>query len=344
MGEILGIGCTHGPQIQFPDENMADYLKNLLRNRIPENLRSMDTWPEAMRQEWGADEGTSAAKPYRDEVVGGFRKARAALDEFKPDFVLIFGDDQYENFREDLLTPFCVFGFDEVDVAPYQNSGVMFAKTNVWGQPPETVIKVKGHREAASLLVREMIRSGFDMSCAFELNHAKVLSHAFTRTMLYLDYDQKGFNYPVIPFHVNCYGSDLRLRGGSPESPVSAPPSPTPARCYDVGRAVATVVRASPWRVAIIGSSSWSHASLTKKHGYLYPDIESDRARLNELQKNDLRKWRELSGDQLRDAGQHEMLNWICLVGAMEGRRADLLAYGESYIFNSNKPVALFAA
>jgi hypothetical protein len=342
VGELLGIGCTHGPQIQFPDENMADYLKNLLRNRIPEELRSMDRWPEAMRREWGDDQGASAAKPYREEVVSGFRRARAALDAFKPDFVLIFGDDQYENFREDLLTPFCVFGFDEVDVAPYQPSGVMFATTNVWNKPTDTVIKVKGHPEGAVHLTRELIARGFDMPCSFQLHHAKVLSHAFTRTMLYLDYDEKGFEYPIVPFHVNCYGADLRLRGQ--DKGMLAPPSPAPWRCYDAGRAVASIFAESPWRVAIIGSSSWSHASLTKKHGYLYPDIESDRARLNELQKNDLKKWRELSGDQLRDAGQHEMLNWICLAGAMEGRQADLLAYGESYIFNSNKPVALFAA
>lgn len=342
MGELLGIGCTHGPQIQFPDENMADYLKNLLRNRIPEELRSQDRWPEAMRREWGADEGTTSAKPYREEVVGGFRRARAALDEFQPDFVVIFGDDQYENFHEDLLTPFCVFGFDEVDVAPYQNSGVMSATTNVWNKPPDTVVQVKGHPQGAVHLTRELIADGFDMPCSFKLHHAKVLSHAFTRTMLYLDYDQTGFNYPIVPFHVNCYGSDLRLRGQ--DKGMLPPPSPCPWRCYDVGRAVAKVLSASPWRVAIIGSSSWSHASLTKKHGYLYPDIESDRARLQELRSDGLRKWRDLSGDQLRDAGQHEMLNWICLAGAMEGRKADLLAYGESYIFNSNKPVALFAA
>ena len=340
MGELLGIGCTHGPQIQFPDANMADYLKNLLRQRIPEELRSPDLWPVGMRQEWGQDQGTSAAKPHRDEVVGGFRRARVALDAFNPDFVLIFGDDQYENFKEDLLTPFGVFALDEVDVALFQNSGVMMAKTNVWNQPPDTVVKVRGHREGAAHLARELIMAGFDVPCSFELHHAKTLSHAFTRTMLYLDYDQLGFPYPIVPFHVNCYGADLRMRA----SGALPPPSPPPWRCYDIGSQVAAILRDSPWRVAVIGSSSWSHASLTVKHGYLYPDIESDRARLAELKAGQLRKWRDLDGVQLRDAGQHEMLNWICLAGAMEGRTAELLAYGETYIFNSNKPVALFAA
>lgn len=344
MGEILGIGCTHGPQIQFPDENMADYLKGFLRgDRMPEERKSIENWPEGMRKEWGSDEGVTAARAYRAEVVDGLRRARAALDAFKPDFVVIFGDDQYENFKEDLLSPFCVFALDQFDIAPYQNSAVMMATTNVWNQPPDRVVSVNGHREGGAYLARELVQAGFDIPCSFRLNHARTMSHAFTRTVAYLDYDQAGFPYPVVPFHVNCYGSDLRIRS-MPEVRGCLPPAPPPWRCYDVGAAVARIYRSSPWRVAIIGSSSWSHASLTVKHGYLYPDIESDRARLKELQSGDLCRWRGLELDQLRDAGQHEMLNWICLAGAMEGRQAELLAYGETYIFNSNKPVALFAA
>jgi hypothetical protein len=46
----------------------------------------------------------------------------------------------------------------------------------------------------------------------------------------------------------------------------------------------------------------------------------------------------------MRASGQHEMRNWICLAGAMEGRRAEILAYAETYIFNSCKCIALFPA
>jgi hypothetical protein len=44
----------------------------------------------------------------------------------------------------------------------------------------------------------------------------------------------------------------------------------------------------------------------------------------------------------MRASGQHEMLNWICLAGAMEGRKASLQLFVESYIFNSDKALALF--
>jgi hypothetical protein len=38
------------------------------------------------------------------------------------------------------------------------------------------------------------------------------------------------------------------------------------------------------------------------------------------------------------------MLNWVCLAGAMEGRRAEMTSFVESYLFNSNKVLALFPA
>ena len=44
----------------------------------------------------------------------------------------------------------------------------------------------------------------------------------------------------------------------------------------------------------------------------------------------------------IRDAGQHEFLNWICLAGAMDDRKAEILAWAECYIFNSSKCVCLF--
>ena len=50
------------------------------------------------------------------------------------------------------------------------------------------------------------------------------------------------------------------------------------------------------------------------------------------------------SGWQIEDAGQQELLNWMCIAGAMQelGHQPQILDYVESYIFNSNKCVALF--
>ena len=55
------------------------------------------------------------------------------------------------------------------------------------------------------------------------------------------------------------------------------PPAPTPRRLFDLGAAVARIMSASPWRVALLASSGWSHAFLTEKTHFLYPDTPADR-------------------------------------------------------------------
>lgn len=344
MGEILGIGCTHAPHLQFPDANMADIVRRTLqRDSLPAELKDPQNWPAAMRDEWGNDEGLTSARRHRQELVEGFRQARAALDEFRPDFVLIWGDDQYENFHEDLIPPFAIYALEEFDSAPFKNSGAMLATTNVWNEDPNQIVKMKGHPVGATELAKGLINSGFDVATSFKFHHAQYINHAFVRTVMYLDYDRRGFGYPVVPFHVNCYGSDLWSQARRADLPsVPPPPSPPPWRCYDLGRQVATLLEASPYRVAVIGSSSWSHAFLTPKFHGLYPDVEADRERFNELQSGQFKKWRDLDLGEMRKSGQHEMLNWICLAGAMEGRQVKVQAYSETYIFNSSKAVVTF--
>ena len=117
-------------------------------------------------------------------------------------------------------------------------------------------------------------------------------------------------------------------------------------RCFDLGAATARALRASPWRVAVMASSSWSHSFLTAKHHYLYPDLVSDRARFEEMRDGQLDRWRALTTAQLEDAGQQELLNWVCVAGAMTelGRRPVWTDLAETYIYAAPKAFAVFEA
>jgi hypothetical protein len=123
------------------------------------------------------------------------------------------------------------------------------------------------------------------------------------------------------------------------------PPSPAPWRCFDLGAAAARVLAESPYRVALIASSSWSHAFLTPKNHLLYPDVPADRALYDALRDADYATWRERPLAAIEDSGQQEVLNWVCLMGAMQelGRRPTEADFVESWIFNSNKCFAVFA-
>jgi hypothetical protein len=344
MGEVLGLGLSHAGMFVYPDAEMVNILKReLARPSTPPALREVKNWPRPMQEEWADDEGLNAARRHREIVVNGFRQLREELDSFNPDFVLIWGDDQYENFREDVVPPFCVYAYDEAECRPYRSGGPFNRTRNIWGHADDAVVPVAGHREAATYLVEQLLHRDFDVAYAFKPHHHPGLAHAFINTVLYLDYDQQGFDYPIIPFHVNCYGSDLlRNRREPGEAFARIPPSPTPRRCFDLGWAVADAIEQSPWRAAVIGSSSWSHAFLTRKHYGLYPDIEADRSRLAQLRDGRQGEWRDLTLDALVDAGQHEFLNWVCLAGAMADRKPEVLAYAETWVLNSDKAAALF--
>ena len=352
MAAIFGMGLSHYPGPLAPAKYWARMLaRNVAVGRIaPALYEDKEQWPAEMRAEWGDDEGLTAAEEHRRRLLEGYRVLRAELDAFRPDIVLIWGDDQYENFRRDGVPAFAVGIFDSVDTRPFGGGEPVFQTSeNVWGLDRETVMPIRGHRQAAAELTRHLIHGQYDMAYLLETRHHSGLAHSFNNTVLYLDYDHhgEGWPYPVIPFHVNCYGSDLMKTAAGmvgEGQDVLSPPAPTPRRCFDIGRSVAAFFKQSPWRVALIGSSSWSHGSLTKKHGRLYPDLDADQRRYGELRSGEFRSWGQLSEEEIEDAGQQELLNWICLAGAMSelDRTADVIDFVPSNLFNSSKCFAVF--
>jgi hypothetical protein len=344
MGEILGVGATHYPPGLVPDEYKPWPLARMLKgDRIPDHLKNPANWPEPMRQEWGEDEGITAHKAHRAQVFEAFRRIRREIDAFNPDFILIWGDDQYENFREDIIPPFCVLAYDDYEFQPFHRLG---ERPNIWGEPHDQVFKARGHHEAGRYLASGLLEAGVDMAYAYKPLHGDGLGHAFANTLLFLDLDRQGFHYPVLPVAVNCYGSNvIRMRGGAGvHADEPDPPSPSPRRCFEVGQATARVIRDSPWRVVLMASSSWSHAFLTEKNGWAYPDLEADRALLEHLKHGDYHKWKDVKLSQIEESGQQEVLNWFCLVGAMSelGRPMELLTWAETWTFNAPKCMALF--
>jgi hypothetical protein len=227
------MGVTHFPSLAGRDEHMAGTLKRILQDPgLPAAYRDPESWPEAMRQEYGADAGLSAARRHREALVTQFRKARRMLDDFAPDFVVIWGDDQYENFKEDLIPPFCVLAYEAFEPRPWEQA----RGPNVWGEPKDKSFAFNGHRSGAKFLAGGLLEEGFDVAYAYKPLHHE-LGHAFLNTLLFLDYDRHGFAHPVVPLQVNCYGQRVvAQRGGVPDLanlPTEAtldPPSPAPSR------------------------------------------------------------------------------------------------------------------
>src|ERR1700692_2066149 len=113
MGDVLLLGLTHFPRLRMPDEQWNKlFLKMLSDPALPSYLKDPSSWPEGLRREWADDQGLRAAQQQRKALMADFRIMRQELERFQPDFILVWGDDQYENFQEDGVPPFAVLAYD----------------------------------------------------------------------------------------------------------------------------------------------------------------------------------------------------------------------------------------
>jgi len=100
---------------------------------------------------------TASATRAREVYRRHFAEARQALDAFQPDVVVMFGDDQYENFKEDIIPPFCVLAYEEMTPKPWQ----YYRGPNVWNEPAEKSFEYKGHRDAGKIIAGGMSGKAF---------------------------------------------------------------------------------------------------------------------------------------------------------------------------------------
>ncbi len=350
MAEILLAGITHYPPLGGRDENMADLIEFALADpSIPDDVKDPASWPTLMQQEWGADRGTTAAAGHRAELVEGLRTVRERIDRFDPDVVVVWGDDQHENFHADLIPPFAVLAYDDLKIQPWKHNkdaSAMGGKPNAWGEPTDTTRVVRGAPRFGRELTTSLLEAGIDMAYAYRPLHHPSLSHAFLNTVLYLDYDRIGWNYPTLPIAINCYGRKVVAAKGFLthfDADLNLdPPGPRPDRVMSMGAAVAEAARESDLRVALVASSSWSHAFLCDKTYRLRPDTAADHRLYEALVADDTEPWRSLTTDQVEESGQQELLNWCALMGAVEALDASVAwsTFVETDLFNSNKVFA----
>src|SRR5258708_40295868 len=117
---------------------------------------------------------------------------------------------------------------------------------------PASTIRVRGHRDAGKYLATGLIEAGIDVGYAYKPLHHP-MGHAFENTLLLLDDERRGFDYPLVQFSVNCYGrrdngaSGLRLTLGlKEENRKHIPPLPKLHPLTKDGPAPAPLISVTP--------------------------------------------------------------------------------------------------
>ena len=344
MAEILGLGTTDFPSMRI-DGAMSGIFKGLLAgDKLSPDRKNPENWPVGMREEWGEDEGLAASLKVRAHEVEQFRKLRGALDEFKPDLILIWSKDHRESLKKFVVPQYMIQGHEQVDVKLYQNP---YGGGNQFGEDPDKVTTIKGHPGAAMHLVRSLQDLGFDPTYSTEAMHPNGFAHTFCGVSVHLDWDNRDFKTPVLPVSIDPFGG--RGRGPLGLEPGMPHPLPiSPKRAFELGRATARAFKASPWRVALVAGVGWSHTQNTSwEREWIHPDMEEDKKRHDEWANNKFDKWGDnFTVEGLEEHGQWEHVVWIALAGAMTeiGAKVKYSDFQPNYLFNSNWVNSIFEA
>jgi len=304
-------------------------------------LSSLDRWEHtrtlrAAKGGFAADvpvetRAEMAAKDAR--ITAGRAVLRDVVRAARPDVLIIFGDDQLEQFKLANFPALSIFtgerfsGFTigPVDGPPAPGDWPPRPRT------PEHWQTVEGHPALAKTLLVELAARGFDMAFSAQLpDPERGMGHAIMRPHTLLETQ---FAIPTVPIWINCYYG----------------PQPSAQRCYGLGRAVREIIEAFPadLRVAVIGSGGLWH---TPGAGNSILDEAFDRAILAEVAAGDARAmaaafdaypiaYDPTDERSLKDAsggtgivsglgsGTGEVRNWIAAAATVDGLPGTVVDY-----------------
>ncbi len=201
----------------------------------------------------------------RHRVDAAFARLHDVFQAAKPDVVVIFGDDQKEQFDFRNFPAFAVYvgeayeGYKTVGYHGTPGGGGRVVKPKI----PEHWARVATNSAFAKSLLVGLFDAGFDPAFMMGLpNEEEGMGHAFMRPLGKITDDR--FDVPVVPVLVNCFYA----------------PQPSGARCAAVARALRRSIEAWPEdiRVAVVGSGGLWHIPGAPD---AYIDEDFDEAMLN---------------------------------------------------------------
>ena len=149
-------------------------------------------------------------------------QARAAVNAFDPELVVLVGPDHYNGFFNELMPPFCI-GSQATAVGDFLSPA---GPLNV----PE---------DSALALAHHLMDRHFDVA----VSRRMLVDHGFAQTLQFLWGDEMK-SPPVIPVFMNA---------------VAQPGIPRMARCKALGEAMGEFLEQLPLRTLLIGSGGLSH-------------------------------------------------------------------------------------
>jgi hypothetical protein len=298
---VIGIGTSHSPQLSV---RASDW--QVLREKDETDPR-LDYRELLQKAKPGLDAELTAEKfRQRDEAcLTAVKVLGDALQKSKADVVVIFGDDQHEQFHDENMPTFAIYHGKSLPVVTHTGRNPAAWKNAEERGWAATAPEYETEPALAEHLIRALTDAEFDVARCNKLRPEIGVGHAFSflyRRVL------PGGKVPMVPVMVNTY---------------YPPNQPTPKRCYAFGQAVRKAIESwdSSKRVALMASGGLSHVVI---------DEEIDAMTIDGLKNKKPEVLFRLPRERLW-GGTSEILNWVALGGAMENRDLKYFEYVTTY-------------
>ena len=299
---VIGIGTSHSPQLSIRAKDWAKLLGD--KDKTDPRLN----YPALLKKAKPGLEKELTEEKFRERdeaCLIAVKNLGDALQKANADIVVVFGDDQQEQFHDDNMPMFAIYHGKTLPVVKdhgLRPSGWKDAERNGWA---ETLPEYDTASDLANHLIVALTDAEFDITRCSKLRAEIGVGHAFSflyRRIL------PGGKIPMVPIMVNTY---------------YPPNQPTPKRCYAFGKAVRQAIEG--WngdkRVALLASGGLSHVVI---------DEEIDAMTIDGLKNKKPEVLYRLPRERLW-GGTSEILNWVALAGAMEDRELKYLEYVTTY-------------
>jgi 3-O-methylgallate 3,4-dioxygenase len=267
---IGGLAMSHAPQLIMPARQWSELPTRTKGPFHPKADIERELTVEAM-----------LAKEARCKKALSTLSAQLYL--WRPDAVVVVGDDQHENVLDDNQPPFLIYTAPETDATMH----FLYLGDRAEDQMSRYAVASNVSRA----LLDGLMESGFDPAWSTRTRSATGLGHAFGRTLRFLMPHEA---MPIVPVMINTY----------------YPPAPNARRCFALGKAMRDAIEAMPgdMRVVFVASGGLSHFVIKERF---------DAEFMTALENNDEAYLSSIPQTALI-GGTSEILTWIAVAGVMQ--------------------------
>jgi 2,3-dihydroxyphenylpropionate 1,2-dioxygenase len=226
----------------------------------------------------------------RDPFFATLARLRSALEDSRPDAIIIIAAEHFANFFMNNMPAYCIGMAAEYEGPIEDPEWLKIQRRTIPGNPDLS----------RRIIANVMAKTDVAYAEEWKFDHG---------IMVPLNFLTPEFDLPVIPANINCQGPPL--------TPLS--------RAYEFGRAIRQACDAVPERIAVMGTGGISHWPATPNSGKI--NEAWDREFLARWTRNDRQALTSYSDQEtLRDAGQggFEIRTLIAVSGACEGQTGEI--------------------